>query len=291
MCQPGDERAARMNETAATETPAAEPAGAPAEKEKKEEGSFAWFLVKLVVIVLVFRTFVFTSFSIPSESMMPRLLVGDYLFAAKWPYGYSQASMPLDLDIVPGSGRVFADLPERGDVVIFKHPVDRSDYIKRVIGLPGDTVQMVDGQLVLNGTPVPKVRVEDFVLPQQADEHCRGTTERLADGGFVCRYQMFRETLPNGVTYNVLDFGPEPQDTTRPVIVPEGRLFLMGDNRDNSMDSRFPAVAQEGVGLVPVENLAGEASFMFFSVDGSFSWKRPWTLFGAIRWSRIGRGI
>lgn len=287
MCRAGDNRAARMSEAAATEAPAAQ----QAEKPKKEEGSFVWFLVKLVVIVLLFRTLVFTSFSIPSESMMPRLLVGDYLFAAKWPYGFSQASMPLDLDLVPGDGRLFADLPERGDVVIFKHPVDRADYIKRVIGLPGDTVQMVDGQVVLNGTPVPKERVADFVLPQQVDEHCRGTTERLADGGFVCRYRMFRETLPNGVTYNVLDFGPEPQDNTPAVIVPEGRVFVMGDNRDNSEDSRFPAEAGHGVAMVPVENLVGKASFMFFSVDGSFAWTRPWTLFGAIRWGRIGRGI
>ena len=129
-----------MNETATTEAQTSE---APiAEKSKKEEGSFAWFLVKLVVIVLVFRTFIFTSFSIPSESMMPRLLVGDYLFAAKWPYGYSQASMPLDLDIVPGSGRVFADLPERGDLLLIKQPVDGSDYIWRGIGLRVGAVRL-----------------------------------------------------------------------------------------------------------------------------------------------------
>ena len=276
------------------EIPAAEAADAnpePGKKEKKED-SFLVFVLKLVVVVLLFRTLVFTSFSIPSESMMPRLLVGDFLFAAKWPYGYSRASLPGDIDV--GGGRLFGSLPERGDVVIFKHPVDRTDYVKRVIGLPGDTVQMVAGQLVLNGTPVPKRKIADFVLPIRADEGCRGGvsfTERQADGSFACRYPRFRETLPTGVSYEVLDLGVREQDTTPPVIVPEGRLFLMGDNRDNSLDSRFPAVAQQGIGLVPVDNVAARASFMFFSTDGNAEWIKPWTWFTAARWDRIGRGI
>lgn len=277
-----------MSETAPPE--AAEPA--PEAGKNKEEGSFLAFLLKLVVAVLLFRTLVFTSFMIPSESMMPRLLEGDYLFAAKWPYGYSRASLPLDVDV--GSGRLFGSLPERGDVVIFKHPVDRVDYVKRVIGLPGDTVQVVAGQLVLNGKPVPKRKLADFVVPQRPNEGCKAGvqfTEKLADGRFACRYPRFRETLPNGVSYDVLDLGIREQDTTAPVVVPEGRLFLMGDNRDNSMDSRFPAVPGQGVGLVPVDNLAGRASFMFFSTDGTASWIKPWTWFTAARWSRIGRGI
>ena len=186
-----------MSET----VPAAEPDSADAtpEKAKKKEDSFALFLVKLVVAVVLFRTLLFTSFMIPSESMMPRLLVGDYLFAAKWSYGYSGASLPIDWN--SGEGRILGSLPERGDVVIFKHPVDRTDYVKRVIGLPGDTVQMVAGQLVLNGQPVPKRRVADFVLPIDASEGCRGVrfTVELADGGFACRYPQFRETLPSGV--------------------------------------------------------------------------------------------
>src|SRR5688572_16901084 len=134
----------------------AEPPAEPAieEKPKKKQDSFLVFVLKLVVIVLLFRTLVFTSFSIPSESMMPRLLVGDFLFAAKWPYGYSRASLPFDLDV--GGGRLMGSLPERGDVVIFKHPVDRIDYVKRVIGLPGDQVQMVNGVVHLNGVPVKK---------------------------------------------------------------------------------------------------------------------------------------
>lgn len=279
-----------MNESlpAAAEAQA-EPA--PDQKPKKKQDSFLVFVVKLVVIVLLFRTLVFTSFMIPSESMMPRLLEGDYLFAAKWPYGYSRASLPVNVPI--GEGRLFAGLPERGDVVIFKHPIDRTDYVKRVIGLPGDQVQMVAGVLHLNGQPVRKEKVADFVVPVRPNEGCAEVrfTQRLADGTFVCRYPQFRETLPSGVSYRVLDFGLRPQDTTAPLVVPEGRLFLMGDNRDNSLDSRFPAVPQQGIGLVPVENLVGRASFMFFSTDGTAEWIKPWTWFTAARWSRMGRGI
>jgi signal peptidase I len=142
-------------QSGAVTTPGAPPPATTEGKARKEEGSFIWFLVKLVIAVLVFRTFIFTSFMIPSESMMPRLLEGDYLFAAKWPYGYSRASLPMDFDV--GSGRLFGRLPERGDVLIFKHPVDRTDYVKRVIGLPGDQIQMVAGVLHIDGKPVRKV--------------------------------------------------------------------------------------------------------------------------------------
>ena len=275
--------------TAETEAPATVE---PETKPKKKQDSFAVFLIKLVVIVLVFRTFIFTSFMIPSESMMPRLLEGDYLFAAKWPYGYSRASLPLDTDWV-GDGRLFGGLPERGDVVIFKHPIDRTDYVKRVIGLPGDTVEMVGGQLVLNGRPVAKDRIGDFVVPTTVEGGCGGDgdrfTRRNADGTFACRFPQFRETLPGGVTYNVLDTGISERDTTNPVIVPEGHVFVMGDNRDHSADSRFPPVAGQGVGFVPIDNLAGRASFMFFSTTSS--WGEPSTWLSGIRWGRMGRGI
>ncbi|KLE35353.1 signal peptidase I [Aurantiacibacter luteus] len=255
-------------------------AAQPAE-EKEDWKSFAGFLVKLVIVVLLFRTLAFTSFNIPSESMMPRLLVGDYLQAAKWPYGYSSASLPFGIDV--GDGRLFGSQPERGDVVIFKHPIDRTDYIKRVIGVPGDTVQMVGGVLTLNGTPVGRERVEDFVQPIAADGNCgpgRGRfVARQPDGSYACKFPQFRETLPGGKSYLTLDFGTFPQDDTPPVIVPPGQLFLMGDNRDNSMDSRFPAQAGGGIGLVPQDNLVGEAYFMYWSYDDG------------VRWSRIGRGI
>ncbi len=251
-----------------------------AKPEKKEDWkSFGWFLVKLVIVVLVFRTFVFTSFNIPSESMMPRLLVGDYLFAAKWPYGYSRYSLPFDIDV--GDGRIFESLPERGDVAIFKHPIDHTDYIKRVIGLPGDTVQMVDGQLVLNGTPVPKERIEDFIVEIRADERCYSGrfSMQTEDGTPACRYPQYQETLPNGVTYNVLDLGVVGVDNTAPVVVPEGHVFMMGDNRDNSQDSRRASVSGGWVGLVPTENLVARASFMY------------WSWGNGVRWSRIFKGI
>ncbi|MDE1466508.1 signal peptidase I [Aurantiacibacter sp. D1-12] len=272
-----------------------EPADAPKakadEKDVKEEswGSFGWFLVKLVIVVLIFRTFFFTSFNIPSESMMPRLLVGDYLFSQKWSYGYSRYSLPFDIDV--GDGRFLASQPDRGDIVIFKHPIDESDYIKRVIGVPGDTVQMVDGVLNLNGEPVGMERIEDFVIPVRPGEGCRGMASTSPDGERMCTYTQFRETLPGGVSYNIIDLGVTGQDNTAPVIVSEGMLFLMGDNRDNSLDSRFPAEPNRGIGLVPQDNLVAEASFMYWSTDGHAEWALPWTWFTAARWSRIGDGI
>ena len=267
-----------------------EPADAPPAREK-EEGSFLWFLVKLVIAVLIFRSFIFSTFSIPSESMLPRLMVGDYLFTAKWPYGYSRASLPFDLPL--GDGRVFGSTPERGDVVVFKHPVDRSDYIKRVIGLPGDTIQMVNGVLHIDGQPVPKVEVADFVEPISPYNTCQRMPRfrAMRDGTPVCAYPQFRETLPNGVSYDVLDFGLTPQDTTEPVVVPQGMLFLMGDNRDNSQDSRFVASPGGGVGLVPMENLVSRAEVIAFSTDGTASWINPISWFTAARGARIGDGI
>ena len=263
------------------------------EAKKDDWKSFGWFLIKLVLVVLIFRTLIFTSFNIPSESMMPRLLVGDYLFAAKWPYGYSRNSLPFDLDV--GDGRLLASLPERGDIAIFKHPIDNTDYIKRVIGLPGDTVQMIDGQLHLNGEAVPRERVEDLVVPTDAVKGCgvgrSRFTVRLEDSSFACSFPQYRETLPNGVTYNTLDLGDVSVDNTAPITVPAAHLFMMGDNRDNSQDSRRPAVSNGWVGMVPDENLVGRASFMYFSTDGSASWFNPISWFTAVRWDRMGRGI
>lgn len=248
-------------------------------EEKESWGSFAWFLVKLVIIVLVFRTFVFTSFNIPSESMQPRLLVGDYLFASKWPYGYSTNSLPFGIDL--GEGRIFASQPERGDVVIFKHPIDRVDYIKRVIGLPGDKVQMIDGVLHLNDAPVGMERIEDFILPISDGVGCFRVdyVTQLDDGTRACAYPQFRETLPNDVSYNILDLSEVAVDNTSAVIVPAGHLFMMGDNRDNSQDSRRPTVSGGWVGMVPQQDLVGKASFMY------------WSWGNGVRWSRLGRGI
>lgn len=254
---------------------------------KKEEGNFFVFLLKLVLVVVIFRSFIFSPFNIPSESMMPGLVNGDQLLAAKWPYGYSKNSFPL----IPG--RIFASGPERGDVVIFKHPIDGTDYIKRAIGLPGDTVEIRDGQIVLNGEPVPKVRITNFVIEQSPNTQCHPFSEavRLADGTPACSYQQYRETLPNGVSYNVLDFGTFPQDSYGPVVVPEGKFFAMGDNRDNSQDSRFPAEPAGGVGIVPQDNLVARASVMMWSTDGSSEWLLPWTWFTAARAERIGNTL
>lgn len=273
---------------ATTDAKSAEP-GNDAEKPETL-GSFALFVLKLVIGVAIFRSFLFTPFTIPSESMLPGLMNGDYLVAAKWPYGYSRWSLPWSAPVIPG--KIFASDPERGDVVIFKHPVDKVDYIKRAIGLPGDTVAMRDGQVILNGEPVKRVRIADFVLPMSANTGCTSAGRVVAaPTGQACVYMRFRETLPSGVSYDTLDFGATPQDNFGPVIVPEGHVFMMGDNRDNSADSRFEAAPGGGVGLVPEELLVGRASAVLWSTDGSASWINPVSWFTAARRERIGDGV
>jgi signal peptidase I len=271
------------------------PAGAAhnAQGEKDESWlSFLWFLLKLALAVVIFRSFIVSPFSIPSESMLPRLWNGDYLVASKWSYGFSKHSLPASLPLVPG--RILASEPERGDVAIFKHPIDGSDYIKRVIALPGDSVAMRSGQLVLNGVSIPKQRIDDFVIPASPNTRCsRGSLrEEDEEGNITCRYAQFRETLPSGVSYNVLDFGEGyDADSFGPRIVPEGRIFMLGDNRDNSQDSRFPAAAGGGIGFVPQDLLFAKAQVVMWSTDGSAEWIKPWTWFSAARWDRKGRGI
>jgi len=270
-------------------------------KPKNETLDFIWFLTKLAVFVIVLRSFIVSPFNIPSESMQPRLLIGDYLLVAKWPYGYSRYSLPFGVPLI--SGRVFASTPERGDVVVFKAPPhQRDDYIKRVIGLPGDLIAVRNGQVILNGQPIPKRRIADFVIPASANMIAKaaqdGTPfvcykpqyeETAKDGTRQCRYPRFRETLPNGKSYDVLDLDDGGRaDDRDTVVVPEGHLFLMGDNRDRSADSRFPAEEGGGIGLVPEENLVGRALISVFSTDGSANWLLPWTWFTAARWERIG---
>ena len=282
-----------MSETDTLPSESAPVAPAPV-KPKSETRETLGFLLKLMIVVLIFRSFIFSPFSIPSESMLPRLLIGDYLFISKWNYGYSRHSLPFSVPPIPG--RIFAQLPTRGDVVVFKAPPgDKTDYIKRVIGLPGDTIQMRGGQLILNGVAVPKDRVADFTIPLTPNfgaQECGAAYQDTDDKGQpICRYQRFRETLPGGRSYFVLDRGTTVADDTGIFTVPADHAFLMGDNRDDSADSRFPQVEGQGIGMVPLENLEGKAVIGFFSTDGSASWLLPWTWFSAARWSRIGEGF
>lgn len=289
MTEPDDDaRTAHQQPVNATPASSAPETPGKDAKPKKDENFFS-FLFWLILGVVVLRSFIVSPFNIPSESMLPRLLDGDYLFATKWNYGYTKYSLPFSLPLIPG--RVFAHQPERGDIAIFKAPPGNDmDYIKRVIGLPGDEIQMKHGQLFINGTAVPKVRVGDFVLPVSPNTHCYSPQfqKTAPNGKPACYYPQFRETLPNGKSYNVLDLGPTPQDDTGVYVVPEDHLFMMGDNRDNSADSRFPAIEGEGIGMVPEKNLIGKAAIMMFSTDGSAVWYKPWTWFTAARWNRIG---
>jgi signal peptidase I len=263
--------------------------------EQSETSDLIRFLFKLGIFVLILRSIVFAPFSIPSESMLPRLMIGDYLIVAKWPYGISHYNLPFAPPL--WSGRIFGRTPERGDVVVFKAPPgNRVDYIKRVIGLPGDMIQVKGGTIILNGVAIPKKRNGDFPEPLTENSACRKSDveqfrEKASDGSDRCRYPRYTETLPSGKSYNVLDLGTVEADDTGIFSVPEDHLFLMGDNRDRSADSRFPAVEGQGIGIVPQENVVGRAWFTVFSTDGSASWLLPWTWFRAARWGRIGEGF
>ena len=272
------------------------PAPTPAPVSAKEEA------VDTVRFLALLASFFLSPFNIPSESMQPRLLIGDYLLVNKMAYGYSKYSLPFSAPLIPG--RIFPRTPERGDVVVFKAPpVNDNDYIKRVIGLPGDSVQVRGGIVWLNGKPLQREAMSDFVIPVTPNmiEASRATgtlpcyapefEELAADGQRQCRYKQFKETLPSGKSYAILDITTIPEDDTPLVVVPEGHLFLMGDNRDRSADSRFPAMENQGIGLVPEENLVGHALVGMFSTDGSASWINPISWFTAARWGRIGEGF
>jgi signal peptidase I len=218
-------------------------------------------VVYALLIALVLRVLLFQPFTIPSASMDPTLLEGDYIIVSKYSYGYSRHSIPLSPPIF--QGRVFERTPTRGDIVVFKLPRDgHTDYIKRLIGLPGDRVQMKDGLLYINGRHVPR---EPLPL-----------TRVDAGSGFERDVQPYRETLPNGKVYTTFDFGTDGDlDNTDVFVVPEGHYFFMGDNRDNSSDSRVDA--SYGVGMVPAENLVGKAEIILLSWHQGASLFKPWT--------------
>jgi signal peptidase I len=240
------------------------------DKNNKKSGGFGEtvsVIVQALLLALVIRTLLFQPFSIPSGSMRPTLLEGDYLFVTKWAYGYSKHSLPFSPPLF--EGRIWGSEPERGDVVVFKFPPDPSlDYIKRVIGMPGDTVQMRDGQLFLNGEAVQRELVDELDNPD--------ITEMARP------VEVWRETLPNGVSYDTLDLSPNSiGDNTREFQVPEGHYFMMGDNRDNSTDSRF------SVGYVPADHLVGRANIIFFSMSGGASPLEIWRWPSELRFSRL----
>jgi signal peptidase I len=270
-------------------------AGAPAADAKK--GTDWWGEFKaifwLVLAVLAFHSFIAKPFYIPSESMMPVLLKGDRLVVSKYPYGWSWVSPSFH--IWPRTdGRLLGSLPERGDIVIVTPPGQRADYIKRVIGLPGDRIELIGGVVFINGAEVRRERREPTMFPVDDNLPCLPDQFRLdfrvtdAEGRTWCRMPVFREHLPNGRYYDTIDVGYSPVDDVAPILVPAGHVFLMGDNRDHSADSRV-GLAEQGLGgPVPWENIGGRAEFITFSLDGSSSYFNPISWFTALRGGRAG---
>lgn len=232
-------------------------------KKKESLGELVKTVVYALLIAGVFRTLLFQPFWIPSGSMKSTLLVGDFLFVSKYSYGYSQHSLPFSF--LPFEGRVLASEPERGDVIVFKHPGSNVDYVKRLVGLPGDTIQVKEGILYINGKAAPQRPDGEFLEPAPYGVRLQCKEWRTVDGERLCVKDRAIETLPNGVEHVVLnaDGNNSPfTDNTREFKVPEGHFFFMGDNRDNSADSRAD------LGMVPFENLVGRADLIALSFGG-----------------------
>ncbi|MEA1083296.1 signal peptidase I [Sphingomonas sp. M6A6_1c] len=296
---------------------AAVPAPAPPAVARKKTDW--WGEIKgifwLILIVLGFHSFIAKPFYIPSESMLPGLRIGDRLVVSKFAYGWSFVSptIPNPVAIFKGvvmrqpeeswsvglpfiHGRLLGSLPQRGDVVIVTPPGTRNDYIKRVIGLPGDTLAVQGGTVILNGKPIPRGPLHYVDLPVDTNSPCSdrdyfGARRPAAGGGYVCHLPIVTETLPGGRHYDTVDLEPDsPGDNYPQVTIPANHVFLMGDNRDRSADSRFP-LAQLGLGgPVPYENLGGRAEFLTFSLDGDAT-LNPLTWWGSLRSGRAGLSL
>lgn len=250
------------------DTPEAQKDTAPLNAQE-EWGEFFKTAIWAVLLALVIRTFLYEPFNIPSGSMLPTLEIGDYLFVYKPSYGYSRYSFPFGL--APIEGRVMAKPPERGDIIVFKLPTNTGiDYIKRIVGLPGDRVQVIDGRLYINGDLVPREPVG---------------LRKISERGMSATMMTYIETLPGGVMHEIYEESDDrPLDNTPEYLVPDGHYFCMGDNRDNSQDSRVQTL----VGFVPLENIVGRADFIFFSFDSNLAHMgKPWSWFSAIRYDRI----
>ncbi|MCF2515122.1 signal peptidase I [Sphingomonas sp. G124] len=297
-----------------TATAAAATATEPAKESHRQA---IWREIKglfwVLVAVLAFHSFIAKPFYIPSESMMPNLLTGDRLVVTKFPYGWSYVSPtipnpaaifrnlvlrraePWTITLPFTKGRLLGKLPERGDVVIVTPPGGNQDYIKRVIGLPGDTVEVHNGRLILNGKRVQAQVRPPAMIPVDANAPCGmmqfwGRRIETSEGAF-CRLPIVRETLPNGVSYDTIDDGQSQGDDYAAVRVPPGRVFLMGDNRDHSADSRFSLEDMGLGGPVPWENIGGRAEFITFSLDGTTIYTNPLTWFPAFREGRAGNSL
>ena len=288
------------------------------EPAKKDHGSALWREIKgmalVILAVLGFHSFIAKPFYIPSESMMPALLKGDRLVVSKFAYGWSFVSPtipnpaailrtvvlrgpaePWGVTLPFLEGRLFGSMPERGDVVIVTPPGANEDYIKRVIGLPGDTIAVRGGRLAINGAPVRYELRPPAMIAVDANAPCGrefvGFEVASSDGAGYCRLPVVRETLSNGVSYDTIELGASPGDDFGPVRVPADHVFLMGDNRDRSADSRF-SLAEQGLGgPVPWENLGGRAEFITFSLDGSTQITAPSTWLSAFRGGRAGGSL